>query len=44
MRECIVVHVGQAGCQMGRHCWELFHLEHGIGQDESSEGESCRYK
>ncbi|XP_060562429.1 tubulin alpha-8 chain-like [Ruditapes philippinarum] len=30
MRECISVHVGQAGVQMGNACWELYCLEHGI--------------
>ncbi|XP_030301771.1 tubulin alpha-4 chain isoform X2 [Calypte anna] len=30
MRECILVHVGQAGVQIGNACWELFCLEHGI--------------
>ncbi|KFW80138.1 Tubulin alpha-5 chain, partial [Manacus vitellinus] len=29
-RECISVHVGQAGVQMGNTCWELYCLEHGI--------------
>ena len=29
MRECISVHVGQAGVQMGNACWELYCLEHG---------------
>ena len=29
-RECISLHVGQAGCQMGNACWELYCLEHGI--------------
>eukprot|EP00095_Tigriopus_kingsejongensis_P010468 maker-scaffold504_size153273-snap-gene-0.14 protein:Tk10468 transcript:maker-scaffold504_size153273-snap-gene-0.14-mRNA-1 annotation:"low quality protein: tubulin alpha-3 chain-like" len=33
MRECISVHIGQAGVQMGGSCWELFGLEHGIGPD-----------
>jgi len=33
MRECISVHVGQAGCQMGNACWELYCLEHGIQPD-----------
>ncbi|KAF0035634.1 hypothetical protein F2P81_010946 [Scophthalmus maximus] len=33
MRECISVHVGQAGVQTGNACWELFCLEHGIGPD-----------
>ncbi|XP_078533497.1 tubulin alpha-1C chain-like isoform X1 [Lissotriton helveticus] len=30
MRECISIHVGQAGVQMGNACWELYCLEHGI--------------
>lgn len=29
-RECISIHVGQAGVQMGNACWELYCLEHGI--------------
>merc|ERR1711915_566075 len=33
MRESISVHVGQAGCQMGNACWELYCLEHGIQPD-----------
>ncbi|XP_072178493.1 tubulin alpha-1A chain-like [Diadema setosum] len=33
MRECISVHVGQAGVQIGNACWELYCLEHGIGPD-----------
>ncbi|XDA75165.1 hypothetical protein R6Z07F_005390 [Ovis aries] len=33
MRECISVHVGQAGVQIGNACWELFCLEHGIQAD-----------
>lgn len=33
MRECISIHVGQAGIQMGNACWELFCLEHGIKPD-----------
>merc|ERR1711970_619399 len=33
MRECISVHVGQAGCQMGNAGWELYCLEHGIQPD-----------
>merc|ERR1712106_718810 len=35
MRECISVHVGQAGCQMGNACWELYCLENGIAPDGS---------
>ncbi|BHF82163.1 hypothetical protein SprV_0802530000 [Sparganum proliferum] len=33
MRECISVHIGQAGVQMGNACWELYRLEHGIQPD-----------
>ncbi|CAL4069605.1 unnamed protein product [Meganyctiphanes norvegica] len=33
MRECISVHIGQAGVQMGVACWELYCLEHGIAPD-----------
>ncbi|XP_063863570.1 tubulin alpha-1 chain isoform X2 [Scylla paramamosain] len=33
LRECISVHVGQAGVQMGNACWELYCLEHGIQPD-----------
>ncbi|PAA81303.1 hypothetical protein BOX15_Mlig024944g2 [Macrostomum lignano] len=33
MRECISIHVGQAGVQIGNACWELYCLEHGIGPD-----------
>ncbi|KAK8745775.1 hypothetical protein OTU49_000003 [Cherax quadricarinatus] len=33
MRECISVHVGQAGVQIGNSCWELYCLEHGIHPD-----------
>uniref|UniRef100_A0A8C3F5D4 Tubulin/FtsZ GTPase domain-containing protein n=1 Tax=Chrysemys picta bellii TaxID=8478 RepID=A0A8C3F5D4_CHRPI len=32
-RECISVHIGQAGVQMGNACWELYCLEHGIQPD-----------
>jgi len=32
-RECISIHVGQAGVQMGNACWELYCLEHGIQPD-----------
>lgn len=40
MRECISIHVGQAGCQIGNACWELYCLEHGILPDgEVPEGE-----
>merc|ERR1712013_929590 len=33
MRECISVHVGQAGVRMGNACWELYCMEHGIQPD-----------
>ncbi|CDR40239.1 CYFA0S04e06656g1_1 [Cyberlindnera fabianii] len=33
MREVISVNVGQAGCQIGNACWELYSLEHGIQPD-----------
>ncbi|CDW53125.1 tubulin alpha chain [Trichuris trichiura] len=32
-REVISVHVGQAGCQIGEKCWELYCLEHQIDAD-----------
>ena len=32
-RECISIHVGQAGVQIGNACWELYCLEHGIEKD-----------
>ncbi|XP_019737901.1 tubulin alpha chain-like isoform X1 [Hippocampus comes] len=33
MRECISMHIGQAGVHMGSACWELYCLEHGIQPD-----------
>lgn len=33
MRECISLHVGQAGVQIGNACWELYCLEHEIQPD-----------
>ncbi|ODV60147.1 tubulin alpha chain [Ascoidea rubescens DSM 1968] len=33
MREVININVGQAGCQIGNSCWELYSLEHGIKPD-----------
>ncbi|XFF88984.1 hypothetical protein AB1E18_015203 [Capra hircus] len=33
MRECISIHTGQAGVQIGDACWELYCLEHGIQPD-----------
>ncbi|XP_054289114.1 tubulin alpha-4 chain-like [Macrosteles quadrilineatus] len=32
-RECISIHIGQAGVQMGNSTWELYCLEHGIDRD-----------
>ncbi|XP_066242156.1 tubulin alpha chain-like 3 isoform X1 [Saccopteryx leptura] len=32
-RECLSIHVGQAGVQIGDVCWELYCLEHGIHPD-----------
>ncbi|KAL1461110.1 hypothetical protein WDU94_013041 [Cyamophila willieti] len=29
-RECLSLHIGQAGVQMGDSCWQLFLLEHGL--------------
>jgi len=40
MRECISVHVGQAGVQIGNACWELYCLEHGIAPDGRLDPES----
>jgi len=33
VKECICVHIGQAGCQVGEKVWELFCEEHKIGPD-----------
>ena len=33
MRECLLIHLGQAGVQIGNACWELYCLEHGIAPD-----------
>ncbi|EPY73640.1 tubulin, alpha 1 isoform 6-like protein [Camelus ferus] len=33
MRECISIHIGQAGVQIDSACWELYCLEHGIQPD-----------
>ncbi|XAR73005.1 hypothetical protein NMG60_11019841 [Bertholletia excelsa] len=33
MRECISIHIGQAGIQVGNSCWELYCREHGIQPD-----------
>jgi len=41
MRECISIHVGQAGCQIGNACWELYCLEHGLKPNGSLEHGAC---
>ncbi|XP_055531196.1 tubulin alpha-8 chain-like [Wyeomyia smithii] len=33
MREVLSINVGQAGCQIGNACWQLFTLEHGVQPD-----------
>jgi len=33
MREVISIQVGQAGCQIGNSCWELYTLEHALSPD-----------
>uniref|UniRef100_A0A3B3ZQB4 Tubulin alpha chain n=1 Tax=Periophthalmus magnuspinnatus TaxID=409849 RepID=A0A3B3ZQB4_9GOBI len=37
-RECISVHVGQAGVHIGNACWELYCQEHGIQPDGQMPG------
>ncbi|KAJ1690542.1 hypothetical protein LUZ63_014697 [Rhynchospora breviuscula] len=39
MRECISIHIGQAGIQVGNACWELYCLEHGIQPDGQMPGD-----
>ncbi|XP_060192759.1 tubulin alpha chain-like [Lycium barbarum] len=39
MRECISIHIGQAGIQVGNACWELYCLEHGIKPDGQMPGD-----
>uniref|UniRef100_A0A8R1HZW2 Tubulin alpha chain n=1 Tax=Caenorhabditis japonica TaxID=281687 RepID=A0A8R1HZW2_CAEJA len=31
-RECISIHIGQAGAQIGNACWELYCMEHGLDE------------
>ncbi len=40
MRECISIHVGQAGCQIGNACWELYCLEHGLEANGTKSAEN----
>lgn len=46
-RECISIHVGQAGVQAANSCWELYCLEHGIEKDgtpkENKEPNDCLF-
>ena len=42
MRECISIHIGQAGIQVGNACWELYCLEHGIQVIEGKPSYSTR--
>lgn len=35
--ECINIHIGQAGCQVGNSCWELYCIEHGVTPDGEME-------
>ncbi|EPY80304.1 tubulin, alpha 1-like protein [Camelus ferus] len=39
VHECISIHVGQAGVQIGNACWELYCLEHGIQPDGQMPGD-----
>ena len=32
-RECITIHIGQSGCQVGNSSWKLYCLEHEINED-----------
>ncbi|XP_050526279.1 tubulin alpha-4 chain-like [Daktulosphaira vitifoliae] len=40
-RQVITIHVGQAGVQMGNAVWELYNVEHGIGEDGHVKLTSC---
>lgn len=40
MREIISLHIGQAGCQIGNACWELYCREHGINPNGSMSEEA----
>ncbi|GBP04685.1 Tubulin alpha-8 chain [Eumeta japonica] len=43
MRECISIHAGQAGVQIGNACWELYCLEHGIQPDGQMPSDKRRW-
>lgn len=36
--QVIQLHIGQAGCQVGNACWELYCMEHGISPDGQIHG------
>lgn len=38
-KECITIHIGQAGCSAGQCAWELFCTEHDIEKDGTRNGE-----
>jgi len=38
IKECVSLHIGQAGCQVGARSWELFTQEHGIHPDGTRGG------
>lgn len=40
-RECISIHVGQAGVQIGNACWELYCLEHNIQPNGTMQDEKA---
>ena len=36
-RECISLHIGQAGCQIGQACWELYGYKHNDDHDSDDD-------
>ncbi|CAE7657743.1 unnamed protein product [Symbiodinium necroappetens] len=41
--ECICLHIGQAGCQIGQDTWTLFCKEHCVGEDGKRDLESLKH-
>ena len=41
MKEILSLHLGQAGCQIGHACWELFCLEHGLQPNGTLATRTC---
>ena len=37
LRECISLHIGQAGCQIGQACWELYGYKHNDDHDSDDD-------